>query len=244
MVHRGGPRGAAAGRPTNDRYDGLRIGGDPPLGLSESMRLGLLGPAHGDLNALARSAQVLLDDARADKVVYLAADDAMEQVVTAWARQIVGGDPDGGALFDRAAERCAKASAFEIEAFVAAERALLGLSAFVSLPPAPGRTIELVEGRVVLLVYDKAALDEEDIAGASVLVFGKAAAPLVKRVGTRVFIAPGPLGPTSGRAVLEDSGGAFRVLFLDEAGLVVGEEALSPPAGAGKMRVQGEPGRP
>jgi hypothetical protein len=208
------------------------------------MRLGLLGPAHGDLAALARGAQGLLDDAHVDKVVYLAADDAMDQVVTAWARQIVGGDPQGAALFDRAAARCVKASPVELEAFVAAERALLGLSAFVSLPPPPGRTIEIIDGRVVLLVYDKSALDEEDIAGASVLVFGKAAAPLVKRVGTRVFLSPGPLGPTSGRAVLDDAGGGLRVLFLDEGGALLGEEPLAPQVGAGKMRVQGEPGRP
>lgn len=208
------------------------------------MRLGLLGPAHGDLAALARGARGLLDDAHVDKVVYLAVDDAMDRVVTAWGRQIVGGDPVGAALFDRAAARCVTAPPADIDAFIASERALLGLSAFVSLPPPPGRTIEIIDGRVVLLVYDKSALDEEDIAGASVLVFGKAAAPLVKRVGTRVFLAPGPLGPTSGRAVLDDGGGGLRVSFLDEAGVVLGEEPLAPQVGAGKMRVQGEPGRP
>jgi hypothetical protein len=36
------------------------------------MRLGILGPAQGDLAALARGAQQLLDEAKAEKVIYLA----------------------------------------------------------------------------------------------------------------------------------------------------------------------------
>ncbi len=208
------------------------------------MRLGLIGPAQGDLVGLARAARVLYDDARAERVLYLAADGALDRVVSGWARTLVGGEPSADAVFERAATLCAEASADAIDAFVGKERALLELKAFVTLPEAPARTIEMFDGRVVLFVFDKSTLDEEDIAAAAVLVFGKSPMPLIKRVGTRIFVSPGALGPSSGRAILDDSGGGLRLETIDERGVVVGEESLAPGPPASKMRVQGEPGRP
>jgi len=41
------------------------------------------------------------------------------------------------------------------------------------LPPPPARAIEMIDDRVVLLVHDKAVLDEEDIANAHLIVYGK-----------------------------------------------------------------------
>ncbi|MBI1800465.1 MAG: methyltransferase domain-containing protein [Chloroflexi bacterium] len=46
------------------------------------MRLALLGPADGDISALARGAASALDKLEADRVVYLGGDDAMDQVVS------------------------------------------------------------------------------------------------------------------------------------------------------------------
>src|SRR6185369_15351501 len=94
------------------------------------MRLGVLGPAQGDLPALARGAQHLLDEAHAEKVIYVSDDDALDRVVEGWARDLVGSDPTEGALFDRAA-RCAVATPEVIDAFVASERARLRLKVFV-----------------------------------------------------------------------------------------------------------------
>src|SRR5262245_45175511 len=133
------------------------------------MRLGILGPAEGDVLALARRAQLLLDDAEAERVIYAADDDALELVVRGWAQGIVGPNPSEEALFDRAAVGCADANSHEIDEFVARERARLRLRVFESLPEAPNRTIEILDGRVVVFVYDKSNLDEEDIAAASVL---------------------------------------------------------------------------
>ena len=204
------------------------------------MRLGILGPAQGDLVALARGAQQLVDEGSAEKVIYVADDDALDQVVANWARGLVGEDPGGTGLFERAASRCATASPDEIEEFVASERARLRLQVFVSLPK-EGRTIEFLDGRVVLFVHDKATLDEDDIAGASILVFGKSDKPLIKKVGARTFLSPGPVGAAAGgRAILDDAGGGVRIEMLNEAGTLFSEEIATTAARASlKMRVQG-----
>ena len=152
------------------------------------------------------------------------------------ARQIVGLDPTDHALFDRAARRCAAATGEEIEKFVDAERARARLRVLTSLPPAPKRTIELLDGRIVCLLFDKALLDEEDILGASVIVFGKSAAPLVRRVGSRVFVAPGTIGVEGGGlAILDDEGGGIRIEVRDGTGQVALSEHVAPVA---KVKVQ------
>ncbi len=199
------------------------------------MRLGVLGPAAGDLPGLARAAQQLLDEHRVERVLYVGSDDALDRVVAGWARQIVGVDAEH-ALFDRAARRCAAATAEEIATFVEGERARARLRVFASLPPAPKRTIELLDGRVVCLLFDKALLDEEDILGASVIVFGKSSTPLLRRVGSRVFVAPGTIGAEGGGiAVLDDEGGGIRIELRDAAGKIGLQEHV---AATAKIKVQ------
>lgn len=207
------------------------------------MRLGILGPAYDDLVGLARAAQYLVDDAQAEKVVYLGDDGALERVVIGWAQEIVGADPREEALFDRAAAGCAKATPAAIDRFVERERARLRLKVFVSLPGGTSRSIEILDGRVAIFLHDKAALDEEDIAAASLLVFGKATEPMIRRVGARIFLSPGPIGaPNGGLGVLDDgAGGGVRIEILNGAGAVTAQDLFgaSAPTGTGKMRVQG-----
>ena len=203
------------------------------------MRLGILGPACDDMIGLARAAQLLVDDAHAERVIYLAADGALERVVVSWAHEIVGTNPSDEVLFKRAAVRCARAAPDEIDRFVEGERARLRLSVFVSLPSGQSRTIEILDGRVVLFVYDKAMLDEEDIAAAQLLVFGKAREPLIRRVGARIFLAPGPIGcPTGGAALLDDGVGGVRIEIHGPGGVVTAHDQIGGPR-PGKMKVQG-----
>lgn len=203
------------------------------------MRLGVLGPASGDLNGLARAAQLLLDGFRAERVIYLAPDDALDRVVGAWASELVGANPNDVVLFERAAHACAKATPEQIEAFVGSERARRRLRIFSSLPPSPGRTIELIDGRVAVLLYDKASLDEEDIAGASLLVFGKSQQSLVKRVGARTFVAPGKIGcDGGGAAMLDDEKGGVRIRIVDGTGMVSQTEMIGGPITGAKLKVQ------
>lgn len=203
------------------------------------VRLGVIGPCRGNLRELARVARHLLDSARADRVLYLGDDSAMDLLVAAWAAALVGGDERPGAMFQRAATVCAGGAPEEIDAFIARERARLGLRVFHSLPVPSQRTLELLAGRVVLLVYDKAELDEEDIAAASCLVYGRADAPLMRTVGTRTFVAPGPIGEGGGAAVLDDDTGTILLELMDMGGQVRHRADLGAPMSLGKMRVQG-----
>jgi hypothetical protein len=203
------------------------------------MRLGILGPASDDMIGLARAAQYLLDEAHAEKVIYLSGDGALERLVVSWARALVGGDPSDGAFFDRAAAQCADADPEAIDRFVEHERARQRLKVFYSLPSKQSRSIEIIDGRVVLFVYDKAMLDEEDIAAAQLLVYGKAREPLIRRVGARLFLSPGPIGcPTGGAAVLDDGAEGIRIEVLGPGGVVTAQDQIGGP-GLGKVRVQG-----
>jgi hypothetical protein len=205
------------------------------------MRLGILGPASDDLPGLARAAQLLLDEAHAEKVIYLGNDGALERVVFTWASAIVGSNPTEAALFQRAAARCAKGTPAEIDGFVESERARLRLQVFVSIP-APGRSIEILDGRLAVLVYDKAVLDEDDIAAAHLMIFGKSSEPMIRKVGTRTFVSPGPIGCANGGAgVLDDGAGGIRIEILGPNGAVTAHDQIgvTKPTVTGKMKVQG-----
>ncbi|MBX3130576.1 MAG: hypothetical protein KF718_27910 [Polyangiaceae bacterium] len=167
------------------------------------MRLGVLGPAHDRIEALERAARFLHREAGADRIVYLGLDPGLDGIVRSWAETLVGGEASEESLFERAAARCAQAPHGEIELFLRAERDREALRAFESLPRDGSRLVELLAGRVVVMIHDKAQLDEDDIASATVLVFGKSADPLIKAVGSRWFVAPGPLGDF-GILLLED----------------------------------------
>ena len=61
--------------------------------------------------------------------------------------------------------------------------------------------------RVAVLIHDKALLDEEGIFSATFLVYGRSTGPLVRKIGPRWFLTPGPVdSPRGGAAVLDDSG--------------------------------------
>lgn len=197
------------------------------------MRLGFLGPNAAAPGALERAARVLLEREGADRVHYLGDDGALDLVVASWAERLVGGDPADAAVHRRAAARCASADAEGIARFVAAERGRARLAALVSLPGPAAKTVEIFDGRVVLLAHDKASLDADDILPASVLVYGRSAEPVVRKVGARTFVAPGRLGDAGGAGMLHlDAGGALVLRLFDAAGEVRREETLVPSRGA------------
>jgi hypothetical protein len=202
------------------------------------MRLGILGPALGDLPALARGAQHLMDSAQTDRVLYVGNDDALDRVVASWARGIVGANPSDAALFDRASERCSRGTAEDIDEFVGKERALRRLRVLMTVPPGQ-RSIEILDRHVVLFVYDKAILDTEDIGAAHVVVFGRSDEALIKRVGSRTFVTPGPVTAGGGLLVLEDGSGGLQIEVRSANGdLVAIDTHVIGTAGA-KLKVQG-----
>src|SRR6187200_1105354 len=125
------------------------------------MRLGLLGPANGDVGALGRAAEFLLNGARVHRAIYLGNDGALDRAVAAWARKLVGDDPSDAGAWTRAAEIALRGTPEIIDRFVATERARLRLKSLEALPEQVARTIEMVGDRVAVLIYDKSQLDEE-----------------------------------------------------------------------------------
>jgi hypothetical protein len=200
------------------------------------MRLGLLGPASGDVGALGRAAEFLLNGARVHRAIYLGNDGALDRAVAAWARKLVGDDPSDEGAWARAANIALTGAPAVIDRFVATERARLRLKALETLPEKVARTIEMVGDRVAVLIYDKGQLDEEDILAANILLFGKSEGPLVRKIGARWFVTPGPIGsPGGGLAVLDDEQDEVVVTVYDGAGKVTHREVLT--AQRTKMRV-------
>src|SRR6187200_459589 len=125
------------------------------------MRLGLLGPANGDVGALGRASEFLLNGARVHRAIYLGNDGALDRAVAAWARKLVGDDPSDAGAWTRAVEIARSGTPDVIDRFVATERARLRLKSLEALPEEVARTIEMVGDRVAVLIYDKSQLDEE-----------------------------------------------------------------------------------
>jgi hypothetical protein len=204
------------------------------------MRLGLLGPAGSDVGALGRAAEFLLNGARVHRAIYLGNDGALDRAVAAWARKLVGDDPSDEAAWRRAADVAVSGTSEQIDKFVQTERARLRLKSLEALPEEISRTIEMVGDRVAVLIHDKAMLDEEDILAANLLFFGKSEGPLVRKIGARWFVTPGPIGSEGGGiAVLDDEGDEIMITIYDSTGKTSQKEALSLHR-ATKMRVQGD----
>ncbi len=191
------------------------------------MRLGLLGPANGDLAALARSAEFLLSKAKVPRAIYLGDDASLDQTVSLWARSLVGPDPTEAGLWERALW-VANGPPEQIDAFVRAERARLRLRSLEALPAEELRTVEMFGDRVGVLIYDKALLDEEDIFSATFLVYGRSTGPLIRKIGPRWFLTPGPIGCVGGGvAVLDDSGDDVIATLFDSDGRELRSETMS-----------------
>jgi len=67
---------------------------------------------------LEAASSFLLNRHRVTRAIYLGADDALEHMVEAWARRLVGDDPTDDAAWHRAAQLAAKGTPEEIDAFV------------------------------------------------------------------------------------------------------------------------------
>ena len=154
------------------------------------MKIGVLGPAE-DARSFREAASFLLLEAGADQIVFLGEGKFLYGVIDAWAVEL-GRDGENAFLL-QAAEVALEGSVEEIHALLRRDDVAAKLGAIRKLPPPPARAIELVDDRIVLFVHDKAVLDEEDIANASAIVYGKSDESLVKRFGKRAFASPGPL---------------------------------------------------
>jgi hypothetical protein len=201
------------------------------------MRLGLLGPCGGHERELEAAARGLREHLGAERVVYLGADRALDLVVGRWAVDLVGGQGSDETLVARATAVCLSAPASTIDGFIRNEQQREELRMFESLAGSATRSVELIAGKVAVLVHDKAYLEEEDILPASALVFGKSREPLLKQIGRRWFLSPGSL-PTHGVMLLDDDTGELRASVFTGA-LEPGETRILHAPKALRMRALG-----
>ena len=211
------------------------------------MRIGLVGPlrastpdaesgraAEGDDELFREAASFLLGDADADQIVFLGEAAFLDRATQAWARSLGPDVADEARFLARAAELAASGTADALERLLDADAAVARLSSIRKLPPPPARAVELVDDRVVLFVHDKAVLDEEDIANAHLVVYGRADESAIRRFGRRVFFTPGPLSKRQ-VGLLEASEDGVALSLFDLSGEPVWREAIS--AGPSKMTV-------
>lgn len=202
------------------------------------MKLGFIGPCRGDINALRGPAELLLFELGANRVVYLGADDALDRAIAGWASKL-GAPSDEGAFLDEVALLAADAPAEALQDLLSRDRQVRRLSDLAALPAPPSRAVEMLDDRVVLMVFDKGVLDEDDVANATAIVWGNAREPQLRAIGPRVFLSPGWIGVGGAThcALLEQEGDNLRCAIYDSAGAVKQEHTVTL-ARAGKIGVQ------
>ncbi len=203
------------------------------------MRIALLGPCAKNRADLRQAATFVLETANADRAVYLGGDEALDEMVDEWAAEIVHGDAGPAGLWDRTLDLLKpEAGAAEIRETLAREQALEPLRRLEQLPRGTGRSLELFGSRVAILVDDRERLDEDDLATAEIVVYGKSPEARVRRIGARWFLSPGAMGGDFGVLLLEETDRDLRATFHDPTGKVRGSETLTKAQGA-KVRVRG-----
>jgi len=198
-----------------------------------SAKLAVIGPGKDADGPLTQAVEALLADPETRQVIYLGTDDAIDRVVATLA-----GTGHGSASFlTRAAEVACSGDADAIDALLAAQQARQQLRRVRKLPEPPARAIELLEQWIVLGVHDKAVLDEEDIANAHVILYGKASQPAVKSFGPRCFFTPGPISARRVGILEVQDDGELEVQVRDLEGKILTRERIL--RGAGKVVVTG-----
>lgn len=178
------------------------------------MRIGLLGPAEDEPALLREATEFLLGDCGADQTIYLGTAATLQQVVQQWSLELRGGR-DGRPFLEEAAELALTGDSAAIDAMLARDRELMRLTSLRALPSAPGRAIELFDDKVVLFVHDKAVLDEEDIANAFLIVYGRSRQVAMHRFGPRTFFTPGPLKAGCVALIERESDGSVAIAQFD-----------------------------
>jgi hypothetical protein len=152
------------------------------------MRLGFIGPADTDADALEQAAKLLICDFEADAVIYLGEDDALLEFVAAHESE-----DNEHPIEQRVAQVAATGSPDDIEDVLRKLRGALYLGKLRIAPPPPTRAMEMLDDRIVLIVRHKSTIGEEDVINSNIVVYGDADELMFKRFGPRCFFSPGPL---------------------------------------------------
>ena len=181
------------------------------------MRIGLASDSHGNLDALEKAFGLFVR-AGAERVFFLGGRLADVDAVLARRKRapssaVPSTDAEFLAAFEEALARHASGDPIGDRVVRVASRGCPEYATGV----VPSKQVDLVEGRICCLVHDKAELDRDDIANATVLFHGNAEKAAVVQIGPRYFVTPGRLRPPA-------AGGApatFGLLEMTEKDLVL-----------------------
>lgn len=192
------------------------------------MRLGIIGKAQGAENELRTAIELFFRDPQLKQIMYLGDDDLITEMAANLAREQL----DEEAFLKRGVElACQDGSPQAIERLLEADRQAQRLSLLRRLPDPNACAIEMLEKWIILAVYDKAILEEDDVANAHVIVYGEAPEPAFKRFGPRSFLTPGPLSKGCVASIVLRPDGGLDLALLDLQGTPVLSESVSPSSG-------------
>ncbi len=179
------------------------------------MRIGLASDSHGNLDALEKAFAVFVREG-VERVFFLGGKLADVDAVLARRRRGPGSavprsDSEFLAAFEEALARHASGDPIGDRIVRVASRGCPEYATGV----VPSKQMDLVEGRICCLVHDKAELDRDDIATATVLFHGNAEKAAVVQIGPRYFVTPGRLRPANGAPA------TFAVVEMTEKELVL-----------------------
>ncbi len=163
-----------------------------------AFRFGILGPTLQPAR-LREALRFLLVDAESDRVICLCEPNFVRKEIQSWSRELAAiGSADAGEyeLSAIAADELAAETPLSVERardLLHSIKALRRLRSIQVLDEARSKAIEFVGGRCVTMVLDKGLLTEDDVANASLVLYGRSPQPEFRRFGKRCFFSPGPV---------------------------------------------------
>ena len=173
------------------------------------MKIGVVGPTE-DVDGCRAALLMLLRDHAVDQAVFLGTDAVLDGAVEGLGEALERAREQ--AFLDEAVRTAETGTPDAIRALLEADDRSVGLGAVRKIPAPPARAVELVGDRIVLWIHDKALLDEDDIANASLIVHARSERGEVRRFGKRAFATPGPL--TGGHLLVIEPGAEGLVVSL------------------------------
>lgn len=192
------------------------------------MRIGLLGPTDGDAEVFREAVEFLIGDVEVDYAIYLGPeDDVLDGLLQDWAEEVLGGSATVDGFLERAHALATDGEPDAIDAMLEKDAFVRDLRRVRKLPPAPTRAVEMVSDRFIIAVHDKRVLDEEDIANANLIVYGKSTEADLRRFGPRYFLTPGPLSDERVAVVEVELDGQVSIALFETSGLPVWRKTMS-----------------
>ena len=180
--------------------------------MAETMRVGFIGPSQ-NIDEF-RHAASLLGDLESDFIVYLGIDNPQPSA-----------DKNKFSP-ENLAEIALRGNAKKIRAVSAQYRETHLWTRIHRVPPPPAQSIEMVDDRIVVFLYNKAHLDEDDVFNASLVVYGNAPKLLLNKFGHRLFFSPGPLSLGRIGLLSTQDDGPCTLQALDMNARVINSETL------------------